>query len=140
MLEKDLILEPHILNKEVTRQVIGTNTCGKFDKAVGNVINHTEVDETLQLVRIIVEGYILEERLATKPTEEAKDAMKEIKDVYPGSIILMHDIHPTTIDALPEIITFLKDQNYEIVTISDLLNSPTKPHNYYGIGDNRPVE
>lgn len=34
MLEKGLILEPHILNKEVTRQVIGTNTGGKFDKAI----------------------------------------------------------------------------------------------------------
>lgn len=49
------------------------------DKAVGIVINHTEVDETPQPVGIIVEGYILEERLATKPTEEAKTAMKEIK-------------------------------------------------------------
>ena len=60
--------------------------------------------------------------------------------VYPGSIILMHDIHPATIDALPEIITYLKDQHYEMVTISELLDSPTKPHNYYGIGDHREVE
>lgn len=49
------------------------------DKAVGIVINHTEVDGTSQPIGVIVEGYILEERLATKPTEEAKTAMKEIK-------------------------------------------------------------
>lgn len=39
----------------------------------------------------------------------------------PGSIILMHDIHPTTADALPQIMEYLSEQGYEFVTVSELL-------------------
>lgn len=43
------------------------------------------------------------------------------QDVTPGAIILMHDIHPTTADALPEVLRYLKSQGYEFVTVSELL-------------------
>jgi len=53
----------------------------------------------------------------------------------PGSIILMHDIHPTTADALPQIMEFLSNNDYEFVTVSELLpyvqGSGIGP--YYGI-------
>src|SRR5690625_1679133 len=39
----------------------------------------------------------------------------------PGSIVLMHDIHPTTADALPQIMEYLSSQGYEFVTVSQLL-------------------
>lgn len=39
---------------------------------------------------------------------------------YPGAIILMHDIHPTTADALDGVLTYLEQQGYEFVTISQL--------------------
>jgi len=42
-------------------------------------------------------------------------------NVYPGSIILMHDIHPTTADALPQILQYLSEEGYEFVTASELL-------------------
>ncbi len=100
---------------------------GAANKAVAEVVN-----------RPLIEWSVDTQDWVSK---DKHNIIKQVKQgVYPGSIILVHDIHPATIDALPEIITFLKDQNYEIVTISDLLNSPTKPHNYYGIGDNRGVE
>lgn len=38
-----------------------------------------------------------------------------------GSIVLMHDIHQTTADALDEILATLQKQGYEFVTISELL-------------------
>lgn len=43
-----------------------------------------------------------------------------------NSIILMHDIHPWTVDAAPAIIDGLHKQGYTLVTVSQLLGS-TKP-------------
>lgn len=60
--------------------------------------------------------------------------------VYPGSIILLHDIQEQSAQALPDILRFLKEENYELVTISELLNSPKETLNYYGGKDNRPVK
>ncbi|OES43807.1 polysaccharide deacetylase family protein [Domibacillus iocasae] len=42
---------------------------------------------------------------------------KEAKD---GSIILMHDIHQTTAEALDELVSSLQKQGYEFVTVSDI--------------------
>ena len=39
-----------------------------------------------------------------------------------GSIILMHDIHETTADALPRVIDNLEADGYKFVTVSELLN------------------
>lgn len=38
-----------------------------------------------------------------------------------GSIVLMHDIHKSTVDAMPEMIKRLKAQNYQFVTVPELL-------------------
>lgn len=42
-------------------------------------------------------------------------------NVVPGSIVLMHDIHPTTADAVPRILKYLDDEGYEMVTVSELM-------------------
>ncbi len=42
-------------------------------------------------------------------------------EVRPGSIILMHDIHATTADAVPQIMEYLTNEGYEFVTVSELL-------------------
>lgn len=39
----------------------------------------------------------------------------------PGSIILMHEIHERSIQALPEVIRTLKEKGFEFVTISELI-------------------
>ncbi|MFS0646329.1 polysaccharide deacetylase family protein [Siminovitchia sp. 179-K 8D1 HS] len=41
--------------------------------------------------------------------------------VSPGGIVLMHDIHPSTADALPELLTALENEGYQFVTVSELL-------------------
>ncbi|HHV20987.1 MAG TPA: polysaccharide deacetylase family protein [Propionibacterium sp.] len=48
----------------------------------------------------------------------------------PGSIILMHDIHSTTVDAAPAIVSGLKARGYELVTVSELLGG-TQPGRVY---------
>ncbi|SDB92198.1 polysaccharide deacetylase family protein [Shouchella lonarensis] len=51
-----------------------------------------------------------------------KEVMKQIHD---GSIVLMHDIHESTANALPRLLTKLKEEDYEFVTVSELLSLKT---------------
>lgn len=54
-------------------------------------------------------------------TRNAASTLKEVQQhVYPGAIILMHDIHPTTADALDAVLTYLQQQGYTCVTVSQL--------------------
>lgn len=43
-----------------------------------------------------------------------------MSEVYDGAIILMHDIHPTSVDAIPTLVDTLRDAGYEFATISEL--------------------
>lgn len=43
-----------------------------------------------------------------------------ISEVHDGAIILMHDIYPTTVDAVPALIDTLRQNGYEFTTISEL--------------------
>ena len=45
-----------------------------------------------------------------------------MSQVTNGSIILMHDIHEETAEALPEVITNLKAEGYDFVIVTELLN------------------
>lgn len=49
----------------------------------------------------------------------------------PGAIILMHDIHPTTVNAVPCIIKGISAAGYKMVTISQLLGHPSPGKVYY---------
>ena len=53
------------------------------------------------------------------------------KQVKPGSIILMHDIHQTSINALPVVIEYLQSQGYNLVTIDELLDHQVESHRLY---------
>ncbi|WP_377888002.1 polysaccharide deacetylase family protein [Alkalihalobacillus sp. R86527] len=48
------------------------------------------------------------------------------REVVPGSIILLHDVHPTTADALPTILTALEEEGYHFLTVSQLLSIQEK--------------
>ena len=43
-----------------------------------------------------------------------------MEQVHDGAIILMHDVHPTSVEAVPTLIDTLRDAGYEFVTISEL--------------------
>ena len=51
------------------------------------------------------------------PKEIFKEVKKQVKD---GDIILMHDIHPTTADALDKVLTWLNKKGYDVLTVSEL--------------------
>ncbi|HFH9838039.1 TPA: polysaccharide deacetylase family protein [Streptococcus suis] len=52
-------------------------------------------------------------------------------NTYPGSIILLHDIHPTTVEALPSILDYLSKEEYTLVTTTELLGGNLNPQLIY---------
>ncbi|SJZ61761.1 Peptidoglycan/xylan/chitin deacetylase, PgdA/CDA1 family [Marinactinospora thermotolerans DSM 45154] len=58
-------------------------------------------------------------------------AKRAVENVQPGSIILMHDIHSTTVDAVPEILKRLEEQGYTMVTVSQLLGDTEAGKSYF---------
>lgn len=57
---------------------------------------------------------------------EHKDTEKTvnniISNVFDGAIVLMHDTNSSTVEAVRKVIPILKNMNYEIVSISDILD------------------
>ena len=48
-------------------------------------------------------------------------AARAVNGAKPGSIILVHDIHASTVAAVDAIVKGLKNRGYELVTVSELL-------------------
>ena len=46
-----------------------------------------------------------------------KTAMREVHD---GAIILMHDIYPTTVEAVPKLIDEIRKKGYEFASLSEI--------------------
>jgi peptidoglycan/xylan/chitin deacetylase (PgdA/CDA1 family) len=49
-----------------------------------------------------------------------------LKETQPGAIILSHDIHPGTIEAMPATFDALLAKGYKFVTVSELLAMESK--------------
>ena len=60
--------------------------------------------------------------------------MNEVKD---GSIILCHDLHATTVDAMERVIPDLIAQGYQLVTVSELLANSSKEIVAGGVYNNK---
>ncbi|WP_260477599.1 polysaccharide deacetylase family protein [Nonomuraea sp. WAC 01424] len=52
--------------------------------------------------------------------DSARVARVSLKRVRPGSVVLFHDIHPTTVKALPRVLKGLSARGYRFVTVSEL--------------------
>ncbi|MGY3766911.1 ERF family protein [Vagococcus vulneris] len=101
MLEKGLILEPHILNKEVTRQVIGTNTGGKFDKAIFSYLIVLDMEYVWKNVEN-PEDKISVKFVATAADENASYALGQALTYAEKTFILKYFNIPTD-DSDPDI-------------------------------------
>lgn len=66
-------------------------------------------------------------------TRNTEKTIKAAKNVTPGSIVLMHDIHESTIKAMPAILKDLKAKGFHFVTVTELIGHP-KPGIGYGTG------
>ena len=52
-------------------------------------------------------------------------------ETSPGSVLLFHDIHETTVDAIPAVLDTLSEDGYEFVTVSDLFEDDLEPGTVY---------
>jgi peptidoglycan-N-acetylglucosamine deacetylase len=50
-----------------------------------------------------------------------------LKETRPGSIVLSHDIHPGTIEAMPSTLDELEAKGFKFVTVSELISMETPP-------------
>lgn len=75
-------------------------------------------------------------------SNNAQSIIKRIDDTaYNDTIVLMHDIHPETVNAVATVIDHLREEGYEILPSTELLGKKAKPlHMYYGSEDERLVQ
>lgn len=73
-------------------------------------------------------------------TKNSKKIGEEIKTTLGNdSIVLMHDIHQETADALEKLITDLQKDGYQFVTLSDLLQVTADPLTVYYSASNQKI-
>jgi peptidoglycan/xylan/chitin deacetylase (PgdA/CDA1 family) len=70
--------------------------------------------------------------------EKVRDAV--FTQARAGSIVLMHDIHPTTIEAVPEILDGLVERGFHMVTVSELLQHDTATPRTHQSPDIAPIQ
>lgn len=57
---------------------------------------------------------------------------RAVTNAYDGAVILLHDLHATSVDAMPCILDSLSSQGYEFVTAEQLFGGVKPGLNYYG--------
>ena len=94
--------------------------------------NYNNVVSTTSGVPLILWSVDTEDWRSKNPDAILSTAMSEVHD---GAIILMHDIYPTTVEAVSPLIDTLRAQGYELVTIPELIRArkatPTNGTAYY---------
>lgn len=70
------------------------------------------------------------EGAAEKRDRIVNNVMSNVRD---GSIILMHDIYFSTVEATAIILKQLYDEGYEVVTVSELIGDPKPGVKYYSV-------
>ena len=65
-----------------------------------------------------------------------------LKETQPGSIVLSHDIHPGTIEAMPSTLDALEAKGFKFVTVSELIRMarPQPSHSSPQPGGNAPTK
>lgn len=112
-----------LTNTQVKNQLIRTSDAIKkatgynptlFRPPYGSIDNRIRSLTKLQVVLWNVDTLDWKYRNSQKLLANVK------RDAYPGSIILMHDIHMPTANGLDAVITYLEKQGYTFVTVSEL--------------------
>lgn len=92
--------------------------------ARNSTVDSVAREQGLSVILWSVDPYDWRDRNASTVTSRV------LGQARPGAIILMHDIHGTTVDAAPAIVSGLKARGYTLVTASELLNG-TQPGRVY---------
>ncbi len=98
--------------------------------ALNDEVKRLSGERSLPIIMWSVDSLDWQSRNATAIYNEV------MANVTPGGIVLLHDIHSTTADALPQILAQLKEQGYEMITVSELLELGE----YEGVGPYHSVD
>ena len=79
--------------------------------------NYNETVQKIANTPLIIWSVDSEDWRTKDPSAILATTMSEVHD---GAIILMHDIYPTTVEAVPTVIDTLRQNGYEFVTIPEL--------------------
>ncbi|MGY1807237.1 polysaccharide deacetylase family protein [Blastococcus sp. SYSU D00669] len=63
----------------------------------------------------------------------ATTTQRALDGAFPGAIVLLHDIHPTTVQAVPGIIAGLRARGYVFVTVPELVGTVEPGARYGGL-------
>lgn len=111
---------PELISQEITRTEDYLETLlggGKYwlRPPYGIVSPATEEQITVPMVKWSVDPRDWESRNTEKIVQDV------LQDVQPNSIILLHDIYPTSVDAALQIVDTLAKEGYWFVTVEELL-------------------
>lgn len=128
--KKSQIEREVVHSKKIIEETIGVSPTlfrppyGEYNSVVLDYANKSDQ----QLIMWSVDTLDWEHKNKNKTVELAMSRSQS------QSIILMHDIHDTTADALSNLIHRLKNENYQFVTVSELMQylDPASNGVYYG--------
>ena len=63
-----------------------------------------------------------------KNKNAAVTTQRALAGARPGSVILMHDIHASSVDAVPGLIDQLRAKGYTLVTVPQLMGDDMTPY------------
>jgi peptidoglycan/xylan/chitin deacetylase (PgdA/CDA1 family) len=125
--------------EQVWREIATTikvikKTTGKTPKLLRPPYGETNVTVAIQAKRAKVAQILWSVDTLDWKTRSTKKTVKAaLKQTKRGSILLLHDIHKTSVAAVPDIIDGLRRKGYVFVTVSQLLGK-TKPGRLYSHG------
>lgn len=130
--EDDRIVREIYDTQEAIRQATGVTPrtlrapFGAYNGRVGELAN-------MPLVNWSVDSYDWQTR------DTRKNVSAVLRHTEPGDIILMHDIHEESVQAVEEIVSTLKQRGYEFVTVSELIDESNLMNNmiYFSATDAR---
>lgn len=98
------------------------NACGKYPsifRCPGGIMS-SEIQEECRRESMPI-AYWSVDTEDWKTRDADKIYKTALKSVYDGSIILMHDIYPTTAEAVKKLVPKLIEEGYQVVTVSEML-------------------
>jgi peptidoglycan/xylan/chitin deacetylase (PgdA/CDA1 family) len=116
-----------IRTQEAILQVTGTTptvfrpTYGSTDKQLNEITKQMGLAQILWTV----------DTVDWKDRDTAKVKKRVLAGAKPGHIIIMHDIRPSSVAAVPDILTALGKQGYAFVTVSELYGGKLVPGDRY---------
>lgn len=108
-------IKDEILNTtEVIESATGSKVTGGFRPPYGAFNDTVRAQTDMPIILWDVDTLDWQHRNPNQLLTHVKNKTRD------GSIILMHDIHQSTADGLDAVLSFLKDEGYTFVTISEL--------------------